>query len=198
MKEIPFLPLSTRVPPAQDFSLACLPCGAQLDSGTNHKTHDWLMTIISDVLLSCYSCQLQHPWPSQLECKLILPKHVFHTVSIDIVGSLPCSCSENGLARATNNVTAGPRLVSYSQDIFTGIDVPKLFLSGNETNFNARLITSIVEVMSTHHFLAPYNSSTNGMVERTNFTPVIIMRKLTLSNAANWYMFLLAALLCTA
>ena len=70
-----------------------------------------------------------------------------------------------------------------------------MLLSDNGSNFNARLVTSIVEAMGAHQsFLAPYNPATNGTVERANSTLVSIMRKLTWSDASNWDQYIPAAL----
>ena len=66
-----------------------------------------------------------------------------------------------------------------------------MLLSNNGTNFNSRLLTSVVEAMGTHQsFSAPYNPSTNGTVERDNSTLVSIMCKLAHSNAANWDLYM--------
>ncbi|KAJ9088340.1 hypothetical protein DSO57_1024161 [Entomophthora muscae] len=63
---------------------------------------------------------------------------------------------------------------------------PQVLLSGNGTNFNAKLVTSVVKALGSHlSFSAPYNPSINEEVERTNLTLVSKMRKLTCSNAAN-------------
>ena len=70
-----------------------------------------------------------------------------------------------------------------------------MLLSNNGTNFNLRLLTSVIEAMGAHQsFSAPYNPSTNGTIERANSTPVSIMRKLAHSNAANWDFYLPASL----
>ncbi|KAJ9087070.1 hypothetical protein DSO57_1036897 [Entomophthora muscae] len=77
---------------------------AHIDTGHGGlaKTHDWLSKnfywehmglLIPDVLSSFHTCQLQRLQLSQHEFKLIPLKHAFHTISIDAVGPLPCSCS---------------------------------------------------------------------------------------------------------
>ena len=174
------------------------------------KRYYWegMRASIPDVLSACHECQIQRPRPSSHEFKLILPQHAFHTVSIDAVGPFPRSRSGNRFiliaidhfskwveAKATRDISARTTATFLLSDIFCRHGCPQTLLSDNGTNFNAKLVTSLVELLGVHQdFAAPYNPSTNGAVERANSTLVSVLRKLASRDTGNWDTYLPAAL----
>ena len=97
--------------------------------------------------------------PSYLhEFKLVSPKHAFYTVSVDAIGPFPRTRSGCWFiliavdhfgkwveARATKDITAKTTASFLLQDIFYRHGCPHVLLLDNGTNFNVRLITSILK-----------------------------------------------------
>ena len=172
------------VQPSQRSSIV-LQAHLQTGHGGIAKTYNWLRknyhwegmrASIPDVVASCLECQLQRPRPSSHEFKLVLPENAFHTISIDAIDPLPKSrtgCrfiliavnhfSKWVEAKAVKDITAKTTANFLLHEIFYRHGCPQVLLSDNGTNFNARLVTSLVKQMGTHQsFLAPYNPATNG------------------------------------
>lgn len=72
-------------------------------------------------------------------------------------------------------------------NIFTRLGFPNEILTNNGSQFRARLMTEVFDVLQAHHIhISPYHPQSKGQVERFNCTLMSILQKLAAEKPEIW------------
>ncbi|CAB4494325.1 unnamed protein product [Rhizophagus irregularis] len=144
--------------------------------------------VIKEYIRTCDNCQRRGPTNRREELIPIPVKGPFHRIGIDIKGPLPITSSGNRYiivaidyftkwpeARAISNIKAETVAKFIYEEIICKHGVPQEILSDKGTSFMNKLIDELCENYQTKHRLTlAYRPQTNGMVERFNWTIVLL------------------------
>jgi transposase InsO family protein len=177
----------------------------------NHCYWEGMAQETEDYIRCCAICIQSTGKANPRAYRLILPKHAFHTVSLDVVGPIGSAPTNRGNryiivavdhltkwveARAVSSFSSSQTAKFVLEDIIARHGCPQAILTDNATNFVQKTLPKLNLLMSIRSALTtPYHPESNGMVERANGTLVKIIKRLAAKEPSDWDEYLVSALI---
>lgn len=160
---------------------------------SEHCYWDGMGTDILEFCRACITCAKDIPIPLSTAYRFVMPRHAFHTISIDVMGLIGSNPTFRGNryiivavdhfskwveAKAIPSPTSQATAKFIISHVILIHGCPSTILTDNGSNFASEMVTSLNESMGIRDTKsALYHPETNRSVERVNGTLKSILSK---------------------